>query len=120
LYDSMVGALYSKKACVSSSRYTADFVGGSDGFKELIFEWVDEDGNVIDVDNASGTLTVSPNDGAGYRSVALIGVPRRFNTLPAGLKQRIVDHPPTNGTFDAEIGFTSAVAWMTLFGNNLS
>ena len=92
---------------------------GPDGNKVLKFEWVDEDGNVIDSLGPEGQITLNPTAQIGYIAVPLAGVRRELNTLPAGLKQTLVDYPPTQGTFEVSAGFKTATAWMTLYGNNL-
>ena len=119
LYDSMVGNLYSKKPVWDSKFWTADSVLGPDGNKVLQFEWVDESGNVIDSLGPEGQITLNPTAQIGYIAVPLIGVRRELNTLPAGLKQTLVDYPPTEGVFEVSAGFKTATAWMTLYGNNL-
>lgn len=119
LYDDMTGNIYSASPVVSSKSWTAGDVTGPDGYKQLRFDWVDPDGVEIDPDNAAALLTFQPLNPVGYIDVQLSGVRRELNQLPAGLKQTILDYPPTRGTFDCEIGFTNATAWMTLYGNNL-
>lgn len=120
LYDSMVGKLYSKKPFVSSVSWISAVATGPDGGIDVFFDWVDEDGNVIDTANHSGQGGIYPLGQIGYTSVNLTGVRRELNTLPAGLKQTIEIHEPTDGgSFAADIGFKTATAWLTLYGNNL-
>ena len=119
LNESMNGYLYSNKPIVSYKSWTAPSTSGPDGLKVIQFDWVDSSGTVIDTVNYAGRLLVDPLNAGGYIPVAILGVDRSFNVLPAGLKQTILDYPPTEGTWDVSCGLETGVLLMTLQGNNL-
>lgn len=116
LYERMSGALYSPYPTVSYKKWTAPSVAGPDASKLLKFEWVAEDGTVI---STAGQYNVVPLAQIGYIPISIVGPEQSLNLLPAGLKRSIEDTPPTEGTWEVDIGMTTCVLWMTLTGNNL-